>query len=122
MNCVLIFTTEELKAHPITKLLFTENSYPEASVETPRTKHQDQTTVSKILREIQQMIFFFLNNILFFKPALNVQPPLHSYSTDIKLFVNFIGGKPERGKTSALWATLTSISQEIVETPVKHAE
>lgn len=60
--------------------------------------------------------------MLFFKPVLNVQPPLHSYSTDIKLFVNFIGGKPERVKTSALWATLTSISQEIVETPVKHAE
>ena len=60
MNCVLIFTTEELKAHPITKLLFTENSYPEASVETPRTKHQEQTTVSKILRESQQIIIIII--------------------------------------------------------------
>lgn len=35
--------------HPATKLLFTENTHSEASVETHRTNGQDQKIVSQIL-------------------------------------------------------------------------
>lgn len=55
--CVLIFTTEELKAHPIRVLCKEKLCYSEVSIDIPRTNHQDKT-VSKILRELQQMIFF----------------------------------------------------------------
>lgn len=47
--CLLIFTTEKPGDHPATKLLFTEHSHSEASVETHRTNGQDQKIVSKML-------------------------------------------------------------------------